>query len=540
MSRSDSVCALLVVTVVGSRIASGAEIAPEMRRELNLHGAIRVIVELDEATPPPRSRLQETRGRTEAQDRVVARLPAGCALRHRYRYSPALALMITSEEALEAVASLPEVARISPDIEGRGALLESRALVRANEVFDLGVTGEGRVVAILDTGVDTDHPDLAGTVVHAYHFFGIGDTGPGAEDDHGHGTHVAGIIASRGVRSPRGLAPASEIVAIKVLSESNRGFLTDWAAGVEHVIGLHDDGLRIDVINMSLVSDALYPGICDGSVLVFRNACEAAKGRGILLVASSGDTGSADGIRSPACYSAVVAIGSASETPPEAISAFTDRSGLVDLLAPGETITSAGLGGGAVTVSGTSQAAAHVSGVALLLRQIAPDLDPDGVLEVLESTGVPIGDAATGLSFPRIDALQAVTELAGVEDCDGNGRPDRLELVLGTASDLNRNGVPDACEGPRYLRGDANADGEVNLSDPISIFGSLFGGDPEVPCERAADAGADGQVNIADSIYLLNFLVAAGEAPAAPYPDCGLDPDEKSPLGCAAHPPCAR
>src|SRR5690606_14222817 len=131
----------------------------------------------------------------------------------------------------------PLVERVDLDLGGTGMLTESVPLIGATSWHAVGNTGAGVVIAVLDSGVDTDHPDLAGAIVHQACFLDQDGTinsvgfcpngsdrqvGPGAaEDDFGHGTHVTGIAASRGNVSGAGVAPGANIEAIKVLDNSN-------------------------------------------------------------------------------------------------------------------------------------------------------------------------------------------------------------------------------------------------------------------------------------------------------------------------------
>ncbi len=94
---------------------------------------------------------------------------------------------------------------------------------------------------------------------------------------------------------------------------------------------------------------------------------------------------------------------------------------------------------------------------------------------------------------------------------------------------------------PRFVRGNANADGDVDISDAISIIAWLFGGETEVPppCLDAADANDDGETDISDAVWLLSWLFRGGAPPGAPFPDCGEDPIDDDPLDCELFAPCA-
>ena len=561
------VCAWIVsLASLGAEDPSG--ISLEVSRRLEAQGRTVVCVELLDPSLKEDSLQVRCRKYARSQELLLKTLLAGdCHLRYRYRYSPVVVLELTDPSALLRLKKAAGVKKVELDLEGRGGLLQSLQLTRANSVHQAGVEGGGTVAAVLDTGIDADNDNFEGAVIHQYHFNGAGSrVGEGAVDGNGHGSHVAGILASRGVSAPGGMAPAASLVVIKVLDDSNRGFASDWAMGVEHVIELHDadNGIRVDVINMSLETDSEYAGHCDGVSRAFSSACAAARSRGISVLSCGGNNGSTTRLTLPGCFASTTTVGSVWDTPPDRVSEFTNRTANVALMAPGQPILSVWLNGATRSRSGCSMAVPHVAGLYCLLREVDPAVSPEELDLVAAQTGVEVFDEATGLSFPRINAEAAVAQLSG-NDCNGNGVGDDLDLAAGGGSeDCNKNGVPDSCDiaggtsvdddgdgipdecftRPVFYRGDTTGDGFLDLTDGISIFVYLFMGTVFPQCLDAADVDNNGNVDITDGVSLLVFLFAGGEPPpepGIPPGDCGPDtelPATPGNLGCESYSGC--
>lgn len=549
----------------------GAEapgISREVARRMEALGTAVVCVELDDPSLESDSQGIRCGKYARSQELLLNALIAGdCSLRYRYRYSPVVVLELLKPSALSRLKKAAGVKRVELDLEGRGGLLQSLQLTGANSVHRTGIEGAGTVAAVLDTGIDAGNDNFEDAVIHQYHFTGSGSrVGEGAVDGNGHGSHVAGILASRGVSAPGGMAPAANLVVVKVLDDSNRGFASDWAMGVEHVIELHDadNGIRIDVINLSLETDTEYAGLCDGVRRAFSNACAAARSRGISVLTCGGNNGSTTRLTLPGCFSTTTTVGSVWDSPPDRISEFTSRTANLALLAPGQPILSVGLNGGTRSQSGCSMAVPHVSGLYCLLREVDPAVSPDEIDLLVAQTGVEVFDEATGLSFPRIDVEAAITRLrvldcngngvsddedlgpaGGGEDCNENGVPDECDIAEGVSVDGDGDGVPDECFlPPVFYRGDTTDDGFLDLTDGITVFVYLFLGTALPSCMDAADVDNDGNVDITDGVSLLVFLFGGGDPPAEPgIPpgDCG--PDTEAPgtpgnLGCESYSSC--
>ncbi|MFF5079105.1 S8 family serine peptidase [Actinoplanes sp. NPDC000266] len=264
-------------------------------------------------------------------------------------------------------------------------------------------TGAGVVVAVIDSGVDAGHADLAGQVLPGIDY--ITDTTGASADPHGHGTHVAGTIAAltgngAGVAS---IAPGVKILPIRTLDAKGQGVMSDTASGI---VWAADHGA--DVINMSLGGTS--------QVSAVTTAISYARSKGVTVVAAAGNS-RAQG--SPTSYPAADpgVIGVAATDPADKVASFSNHGGYVDVAAPGVNILStypAKLGG-YTSMSGTSMAAPHVAAVAALLKAHNRKVTPDQVQTALESSAVDLGPAGKDADFGygRIDAAGALTKVTG-------------------------------------------------------------------------------------------------------------------------------
>jgi subtilisin family serine protease len=404
----------------------GAAVYPSFR------GAprVRVIVALREPTTPVQA-LAERMAEVEAQQgNVLERLAAAdFRLTHRWDTISAVAGDATPL-GLAALASDPDVLRIDLDEPVFAATAESVSLMRADELLNQGVTGRGVVVAILDTGVERSHPDLASSIVDEHCFCagccpgGASEAaGPGsAPDDNGHGTNVTGIVTSDGRVAPRGIAPDADIVALKVLDAAGAGTTTSILSGFDYVLKSRPE---VKVVNLSLGSATLFPGTCDGAAsftTALAQAINALKARGTLTFASTLNSGSASAIGVPACIASAVAVGAVYDanggtvsfgcvdatSRRDEVACFSNSSSKVELLAPGAPITSSGRGSSASTFLGTSQASPHAAAAAALMLSANPGLSPDAIKNALRATGRPITDPKNGIAIPRIDVKAAL------------------------------------------------------------------------------------------------------------------------------------
>jgi hypothetical protein len=332
--------------------------------------------------------------------RAYDRLMAGVALE-----APA--------SALAMLRAMPGVARVDPDLPVHTLLDRSVPQVGGDRVRTiLQVTGRGVRVGIVDTGVDYHHPALGGA-------FGPGTRVAGGEDlvnhdndpmdDHGHGTHVAGIVAGNG-GGVVGMATEATLYAYKVLNEYGGGFTSDVIAALERCADPdHDPATpdRLDVVNMSL---GAFGGDPDDA---FSRAVDALDALGTTVVVAAGNAGGMFTIADPAIARGAIAVGATMRADTTAYFSSRgpgpDLTPKPDLLAPGDEIVSAAMGGGSVALSGTSMAAPHVAGAAALLRQLHPEWTPDEVRAALVGAAHDVGRAVFEQGAGRLDAWAAAT-----------------------------------------------------------------------------------------------------------------------------------
>lgn len=407
-----------------SGLPAPARVGGDVSTTLARDGAVNVFVMLDGArTGSDISTLKQNA--TKIEDRVLSSLPPGVEVDHRLQTVPAFSARVSSAAQLAALAEQPGVARIDlADGGGTGSVSRTVNIIGADLVQSAGYTGAGVTVAVLDSGVDSTHPDLAGSVIDqacfgedfAGGFCPNGTTrhvGPGsAIDDAGHGTHVTGIIRSAGQVSGVGVAPASSIVAIKVTDGCSFGgcFYTfvEITAALDYLVAHPEFG--VDVVNMSLATNATFSGDCDSSASYLMAAATSIanlRAAGVLPVASSGNDSEDDTMSAPACLSGVLSVAASDAT--DTMAFFANISATTDMVAPGVGVVSDAIGGSTTTASGTSMASPAVAGCVALLREARPAATIGAFENALKSTGRPITRGTHTL--PRVACERALTGL---------------------------------------------------------------------------------------------------------------------------------
>jgi len=269
-----------------------------------------------------------------------------------------------NKNELDNLKQSKEIGEIILDEEVSLFTQESIVLTNINKVKAQGYSGQGKSVCILDTGINYNVFGLQlDNNVFGYDFIN-NDNDP--LDDHGHGTSVANIILN--------VAPNTEIHAIKVIDNNGVGYYSNVLAGLQYCIDNN-----VDVISLS-IGAALSSGYCDSDLVASK--VNSAVDSGIYVVAASGNDGSSNSVRVPACASKVTRVTSSSKQ--DTISSFSNIF-LNDLVAPGQNINTLDLNGNNIQISGTSYSAPFVSGGALLILEDR-NLNPDELKYLLRST----------------------------------------------------------------------------------------------------------------------------------------------------------
>src|SRR6267378_1671058 len=417
-------------------------------------GEVRVLVELSlpsgrvaESALAVQARAAYRQEITDTAERVLSRLA-----NHRYRVlrryltSPLMALSVDASALKELEASNLPIKRVTADRLHKPVLWDSVPLIGADQAWAVGFDGSGRTVAVIDSGVDSAHPFLAGKVIEEACYSttsGFQSTslcpngadeqiGPGAGiycplelEGCWHGTHVAGIVAGDGTPFDLpiwGVGRGATLMAVQVFSRINSfldcggappclgAFTSDILAALERVYDLrtaHD----FASVNMSL-GGGLFSAACDDEP--YKPFIDNLRAVGIATVIASGNDGSTSQISAPACVSSAVSVGAT--TKDDHVADYSNVAPFMSLFAPGDEIVSSYPGENFAVASGTSMAAPHVAGAWAILKQAAPTASVDEILQALTSTGLPITDprAGTGTTTrPRIQVDLALSALLG-------------------------------------------------------------------------------------------------------------------------------
>ncbi len=374
------------------------------------------------------------------------------------------------------------------------------------------VDGRGWSVVVIDGGIDVDHPffgpdadenGIADRLVYQYDF---ADGDNDASDPQGHGSNVASIVGSQDV-DYQGMAPGADLIALKVFTNSGASQFAYVEAALQWVVA-HVDQYHIAAVNLSLGDQANHAA--NLSLYGLGDELQALAELGVIVVGAAGNNffpvGGAVGVAYPAADPNVIGVGAVWDsdaggpiawpngavditTGADRIASFSQRHPtLGSVFAPGALITGAGASGGLATYAGTSQAAPHVTGIAVLAQQLAQQwlgrrLTGAEFKALVEQTGVDVVDGDdenddvdnTGLTFQRIDAAalaQAIVALAPHQ-------PGSHVITLGAGEAVV--GVDFGNHDPTYLNlpPELQPVPQVTVSEGDSFSIQLAGTDPD-------------------------------------------------------------
>src|SRR5882672_7547 len=437
--------------VAASRDESARVVPTTIHDRARAEGEVRVLVEL--ALPSNRAaegglssqaRIAHRREIADTAARVLSRLAKHPhQVLRRYLTTPLIALRVGPAALQELDAAGVLVKRVVEDRIHKPVLWDSVPIIGADQAWAQGFDGTGFVVAVIDSGVDSTHPFLAGKVVEEACYSTTSghqsttlcpnganeQIGPGAGvycplelEGCWHGTHVAGIAAGNGTPADLpiwGVGRGASIMAVQVFSQINGFFdcggappclgayTSDILAALERVYVLRTT-YAFAAVNMSL-GGGLFSAACDDEP--YKPFIDNLRAAGIATVVAAGNDGATDQISAPACVSSAVSVGAT--TKEDQVADFSNIAPFVSLLAPGDSIISSYPGDVFVIASGTSMAAPHVTGAWAVLKQAKPAASVDEILQAFSDTGVMIVDerAGTGTARPRIQVDFALSDL---------------------------------------------------------------------------------------------------------------------------------
>ncbi len=306
--------------------------------------------------------------------------------------------------------------------------LVNSTLVTNKQILGVTVNGTNQNVCLIDSGINYAHAEIGGNglyrgtkVIEGYDYCGGnvnpcgGDDGDGG-DEFGHGTGMASIIGADSATF-KGMAPGVKFVALKVTAD-NIAFTSNIVKGVEWCVN-NVSKFNLSVMYIGLATEGeLFAGIeddpinCGGALGV---KLQLAVDANFTIIAPSGNQGHTVGISSSACNKNVLSVGGVEDGPPVTADKFwnnSNRHAILDMLAPAEQIIRLSLIGSGAGI-GTSEAAAHVAGAAVLLKDFYQQkyniiLHHNQTERILKKTGINITDPVTGLKFPRLDVWRAI------------------------------------------------------------------------------------------------------------------------------------
>ena len=436
---------MLMVLLVG--LAAAAEVDKEVLDALENNNEVSVIVVLKDLVldvSSARNNQDQVLGKLNIKEKEAKRIAVRATnnqlqedynfdLKHRYSIVNGFSGKVT-KEGLQQLIDNDLVETVEYDQPLKILLDQSAVQINATATWRMrlanhNITGSGETVCVIDTGIDYTHPNLGGCtypnfingscskVIGGYD---VADGDDNPIDQNGHGTHVAGIVASEN-DTYRGVAPDAKLIAVKIFSggsgSTSYAYLLaglDWCA----------DSTNVALYNISVISMSVgcatncthWQTACDSDFSSISQAVNLAVAQNISVMIAAGNDGWTDGISDPACLANATPVGGVDDSD----GIVYNRGNLLSLLTPGFDIISLNLGSGTRADSGTSMATPHAAGAVALLQQFnkllhGNALTAAAVGTILNSTGKRIDDTSgSGYNFSRINIFAAIISLDDV------------------------------------------------------------------------------------------------------------------------------
>lgn len=359
---------------------------------------------------------------------------------------PYVALWV-DERGLRKLENTPGVAEIIEDVPAFPSLTSVLGPTDTFEAHNLGFVGLDQVVAVVDSGINKNHPMLAevlaGEACFSQPFTSIGltslcpnnsaeQTGSGSAnsskcngiDQCNHGSYMTGIVAGAPFTIPgdgtyKGIGFGSKVLAVQVYVRSSNAaycagqpstpciatLIGDQIAGLQHIYNTRGNyNLAAVVLGFTEAVLGGTPGACDSDPR--RDLIRALYDVGIPTIVPAGNLGNTEKVGPPACITEAIAVGATDDS--KAMASFSNSSNLIDLLAIGLDVNSAVGDIGIGDDDGTSAAAAMVAGAWAVLKQVRPNAEVNVILDALQTTGVNVLDVRNGLTHKFIQVGEAV------------------------------------------------------------------------------------------------------------------------------------
>jgi len=469
------VCATLLLGMLATTALAG-DLAPEdVADKAARFGTIRVIVTLATGFVPEPDLPSAADIHRQRQALAGARGAISAALagtRFRVVRAPATLPVLVLEVDAQAITLLRGLPGLVSDVvEDRflpRLLTHSVPLVGAPGAWALGYDGTGTIIAIIDDGVESTHPFLAGKVVREACFstnlpqYLVSSVCPGGAEfsdapgsgepcnlDCSHGTHVAGIAAGGDGSPGSGVAKGAALWAIQVFSRADHpgvcfpfpapctGAVVGDVIDALNYLYTHRTsvpGMVVAAANMSLGGSPTGTTTCNSDPI--KPAIDQLRAARIASVIAAGNDGVTNALSSPACVSTAVSVGSTGDTAATggSVSFFSNMASFLSLLAPGEDIVSSVPPSGFASFDGTSMAAPHVAGAFAILREFAPQATVTDLLNALKSAGAPVTDTRPLFCFSTVSCPVATVPRIRILEALNLLRPDLAVTALTAAT----------------------------------------------------------------------------------------------------------